>query len=388
MIEKSRKRVLFISGARADFGKLKSLIRKVEEDPDFDCALFATGMHHLKKYGNTIREIEKEKLSDVFQFMNQTEETSSLMDVVLANTIQGLSNYISENPVDMIVVHGDRVESLAGAIVGALKGVRTAHIEGGERSGTVDELIRHAVTKLSHIHFTATEENRERLLQMGEDERNIFVIGSPDIDIMLSGGLPSWESVLESYEIPFKDYYIFIYHPVVTETESMPVHAREVFEGLKKSGRNFVVIYPNNDKGSNIILSEIKALGDHPNFRCFPSIRFEKFLVLLKNAKGIIGNSSCGIHEAPIYGIPTVNIGSRQRNRFKTPSIFNVPEDKELICKAILELPERMAPVFTYGRGNSAERFLQILKGSMVWEAPLQKKFYDRHYGPGLKCAG
>lgn len=372
------KNILFVTGTRADFGKIKSLMHGVDSHPDFQCSIFATGMHLLKKYGETLQEIQKEGFTHIFPFFNQSTQTSKFMDMTLAETIRGLSFYVSENPPDLLVVHGDRIEALAGAIVGALQGIRTAHIEGGERSGTVDELIRHAVSKLAHIHFTSTEENKKRLLQLGECEHNIFVIGSPDIDTMLNGNLPSIDKVLEHYNINFKKYNLFMYHPVVTELDSLEKNIDEVVEAMKISGRNFVVIYPNNDNGSSIILKKINELKNNSHFRIFPSIRFESFLTLLKNAQCIMGNSSCGIHEAPIYGIPTVNIGTRQKNRFKSQSIFNVSEDKHQIIKILKSLPEHCEPVLTYGKGNSAELFMKVLCGKSIWEASLQKMFFDR----------
>lgn len=372
-----KKNILFITGTRADFGKLKSLMRAVEKDYDFNCTVFATGMHLLNKYGSTLSEIKKENFTHIFPFFNQSSSTSKMMDIVLAETIKGISFFVSENPVDLLVVHGDRVEALAGAIVGALQGIRTAHIEGGEKSGTVDELIRHAVTKLSHIHFAATQENRERLLQLGENEKNIFVIGSPDIDIMLNEDKPAIEEVKKKYEIAFKEYYIFLYHPVVTELKKLRSNINEVVEGLKLSGKNFVVIYPNNDAGSDIIYEKIEELKDNPKFRIFPSIRFESFLTLIQNSRGVIGNSSCGIHEAPVFGVPTLNIGTRQNNRFENDSIFNIHEDRKEIAEAIGSLPNVCQPVYTYGKGNSAELFLDILKQDLIWEVPLQKSFLD-----------
>lgn len=378
MSENARKKILFITGTRADFGKLKPLMRAVEDSDGFECHIFATGMHQLKKYGQTIKEIKKEHFSNLFPYFNQTTDTSMLMDITLAETIKGISYYVSENSVDLLVVHGDRIEALAGAIVGAMQGIRTAHVEGGERSGTIDETIRHAVSKLSHIHFTATEANRKRLIQMGENENNIYVIGSPDIDIMLNENLPSLENVKNHYGITYDRYSIFIYHPVTSELNNLKYNIRQVIDGLLQTCMNYIVIYPNNDPGSDIILKEINGLQGRDNFAIFSSIRFERFLVLLKNASCIIGNSSCGIHEAPVYGIPTINIGSRQKNRFTCPTITNIEEDKRKIINAIHNLPESCSPIFAYGSGNSAAQFISILSGSEIWHANLQKHFFDQ----------
>lgn len=371
------KRILFVTGTRADFGKLKSLMHAVDSSPKFECYLFVTGMHMLKKYGPTYVEVEKEKFKNIFYFYNQSSLSSQFMDLVLAETIRGISHYLSETEIDLIVVHGDRVEALAAALTGALKGIRVAHIEGGEKSGSIDDSLRHAISKFAHIHFVSTNENKNRLLQLGEHEKSIYIIGSPDIDILLSETSISLDSVKERYDITFDRYSIFIYHPVCSELEVLREKIETAVSALEDSKRNYVVIYPNNDKGSDIILEKLKSLKNNPRFRLFPSVRFEFFVTLIKNADFVIGNSSCGIHEAPVLGVPTINIGTRQKNRFFSKSIHNVTEDKKEILELIEAMPMRVAPVFAYGSGNSAELFLNTLQNNAMWDVPLQKEFHD-----------
>lgn len=190
--------------------------------------------------------------------MNQTSTTE--MDIILANTIIGFGNFTKEISPDMIVVHGDRVETLAGTIVGSLNNILVSHIEGGELSDKIDEIIRHSVTKLAHLHFVANREAKKRLIQMGEPEKNVFVIGSPDIDIMKSNNLPSIEKAKDRYDINFEKYSIFIYHPVTTDLNNLENNIKKVVDALIESKRNYVVIYPNNDEGSKIILEQIKKL--------------------------------------------------------------------------------------------------------------------------------
>ena len=213
------KKILFLTGTRADFGKIKSLISILEQTKEFEVFVFVTGMHLQKEYGYTLIEIERCNFSNVHTFENHTHETT--MDLTLAKTIEGFSNYVKNTKPDMIVVHGDRVETLAGAIVGSLNNILVAHIEGGEVSGTVDELIRHSVTKLSHIHFASNEDAAKRLLQMGEMNASIFTIGSPDIDIMFSDNLPDLSKAKSYYEIEFDKYAIAMFHPVTTESNEM-----------------------------------------------------------------------------------------------------------------------------------------------------------------------
>ncbi|PSM51559.1 UDP-N-acetylglucosamine 2-epimerase [Campylobacter blaseri] len=368
----NKKKIVFLSGTRADFGKIKSLI-KILENSEFESYIFVTGMHMLSKYGYTINEIYKSKFKNIFPFINCGDG----MDIILSNTINGFSKYIKEIKPDMIVVHGDRVEAVAGAMVGALNNILVAHIEGGEISGTIDELIRHSVSKISHIHLVSNEEAKNRLIQMGEKNSSIFNIGSPDIDLMSSPNLPSIKLAKEYYGISFEKYAIALFHPVTTELKILPKQVKIFCNSLIKSDLNYIVIYPNNDVGSDIILNEYDRFKNNAKFKIFPSIRFEYFLTLLKNSQFIIGNSSAGIREAPYYKIPTINLGTRQNNRSK--DIKNIDFKEEEIIKTInIALQEDSAEYCVdFGNGNSAIKFLEILRNSKVWNTPLQKIFVD-----------
>lgn len=331
----------------------------------------------LAKYGSTFIEIQKSGFLNIHPYINQDGALNNPMDVVLANTIQGLAHYVREHPADLIVVHGDRIEAMAGAIVGALGNTLVAHVEGGEVSGTVDELIRHSISKLSHLHFVSNDESRQRLIQMGELPNTVYIIGSPDIDVMLSYDLPTLDEVLAYYGIPFSDYAIFSYHPVTTELPVLREHIRQVISAIRESGLNYVVIYPNSDSGSEIILEEMEPLKGDVRFRLLPSMRFEYYLSLLKNARMIVGNSSAGIREAPVYGVPAINIGTRQMNRFKYVSIFDVPNESKNILQAIKSCPAIFPVSLHFGHGMSAKLFTEKLETGDLWEVPRQKQFRD-----------
>nr|QFF90548.1 UDP-N-acetylglucosamine 2-epimerase family protein [Vibrio parahaemolyticus] len=368
--------MLFLTGTRADFGKLKSLISKVEENPALEAHIFIAGMHMMAKYGMTANEVDKAGFKSTYRYINQNGFDS--MDVVLSKTIQGLSDYVKELGPDMIVIHGDRVEAMAGAIVGALNNILVAHVEGGEVSGTIDELIRHSVSKMSHLHFVANEEAKNRLIQLGECESTIYTIGSPDLDIMISSNLPSLKEVKERYNIPFETYSVFMYHPVTTEINDLKANISNTVDALIESQKNYVVIYPNNDHGSQIIIDELSRLEDNNRFCIFPSIRFEYFLTLLKMSEFMIGNSSAGVREVPFYGKPSINLGSRQNNRSNAQSIKNVIEKKEDILKAIQELPNiKCEPVKEFGDGSSDENFIRAINDSKIWQTNKQKRFMD-----------
>ncbi|HSD07361.1 UDP-N-acetylglucosamine 2-epimerase [Flavobacterium sp.] len=373
----STKKILFLTGTRADFGKIKSLIQILDNRQDFEVFVFVTGMHLQEEYGYTLIEIERCNFKNIHTFENHTHETT--MDLTLAKTIEGLSNFCKTINPDMIVVHGDRVETLAGAIVGSLNNILVAHIEGGEVSGTVDELIRHSVSKLSHIHFASNKQAQKRLLQMGEIKESIFTIGSPDIDIMFSNELPELKIVKEYYQITFKKYAIVMFHPVTTEFKQMQHYAEAFVTTLLKDNHNYVVIFPNNDLGNQYIIDAYKKLKDNARFRVFPSLRFEYFLTLLKNAQFIIGNSSAGIREAPYYGIPIINIGTRQQNRAVHADIINTDYSEVSIKEAlsIIDSHKVQSVEDDFGQGNSDQLFLNCLQKQNIWQLNHQKQFRD-----------
>lgn len=373
-----KKRVLFITGTRADYGKIKSLMKTMDRSEAYDVYIYVSGMHLLPQYGSTYKEVLKDNYENVHVAFGQqhTEDMSFNLGIVLTH----LSGYVNQIHPDMILVHGDRIDALAGALVGALNNILVAHIEGGEVSGTIDDSIRHAISKFAHLHFVCNEAAKRRLLQLGESEERIFVIGSPDIDVMLSNDLPSLEAVKSYYEIPFSSYGIFLYHPVTTEMEQLAEHTRIIINALKESGGNYIVVYPNNDMGSEIILNQIKRLRGEKHFAVYPSIRFEYFLTLLKNADFIIGNSSAGIRESGIYGIPAVDIGTRQQGRYdinKLPNIHHVTEDEEEILQAIHETERHRIRCHDFGLGKGTEKFLEVIRAESIWKYGIQKVFVD-----------
>jgi len=380
------RKILFLTGTRADFGKLKPLIQSVDAAEAFEAAIFITGMHTLSRYGYTLDEVYRalpeHRLRDgtrsVYVYHNQV--VGEPMERVLASTIEGLSRYLTEFRPDLIVVHGDRVEALAGAIVGALRNILVAHVEGGEVSGTVDELIRHAVTKMSHIHFVANEDASRRLLQLGEQPETIHVIGSPDIDLMMSSSLPDIAEVKRYYDIPFADYGVVIFHPVTTDLDDTERSAQAIADALLESGREHVVIFPNNDEGCELIFSAWKRLENNKCIKLLPSMRIEYFLVMLRNARYLLGNSSAGIRECPVFGVPAINVSTRQTGRAHSPCIVNVEGERGQIIEtmgASWSNLERHAPDLAFGAGNSAQLFIEAMGKESFWQVSTQKLFND-----------
>lgn len=373
------KKILFLTGTRADFGKVSPLIKKLNNINGYDYHIFVTGMHLLKVYGYTYIEVENEFPGKLTKYKNQSEKGDLTLDLILAETIKGLNICVKNYKPDLIVIHGDRVEALAGAAVGSLNNILTAHIEGGEISGTIDELIRHSISKLAHIHFVSNKRAALRLEQMGELSSSIFIIGSPDIDIMLSNELPSLKEVKQHYEIDFTSYSLFCYHPVTTEIGNVGHYMFNIVKALKKMKENFIIIESNNDPGREIIDNELKKLRDSSCFKFFPSLRHKYYLTLLKNCNFIIGNSSSGVREAPIYAKPSINLGTRQNNRHNHPTIINASENFESILDArnsILNM-KNMKPSYYFGHGNSADKFINSIVKRGFWLINIQKIFKD-----------
>ena len=372
------KKILFITGTRADYGKIKSLLRIVEQSKKFEAYVYVSGMHLLKILGDTYKEVLKDGWKNIYVAYGLSNTRIASYD--LGNIICDLSGYVRKITPDMIVVQGDRIDALAGAAVGALNNILVAHIEGGEVSGTIDESIRHAVSKFAHIHFVSNEEAKRRLIQLGESDKNIHVIGSPDIDLMLSNELPSIECAKIRYDIPFVKYGIVMYHPVTTEFEQIYNNIKNIVDALLESKKQYIVIYPNNDLGGELILNEYKRLETNKNFRVFPSLRFEFFLAFLKNADFVLGNSSAGIREAAVYGVPVIDLGTRQTGRYdieKSKNIQHIPEIKEDILEAISKIDGYRFFSRQFGDGKSTERFYQVLCNLETWEVELQKRFCD-----------
>ena len=372
----AKKSITFITGTRADYGKIKSLLRILANDSHYDVHIIVTGMHLLPSYGGTAAEIIMDNLGTIHLLPNQSSEQS--MEISLAKTIEVVSQFLEKSPTQLLVVHGDRIEALAGAITGTLKNVPVGHIEGGEVSGTVDGLIRHSISKLAHLHFVSNDAAKKRLIQLGESEKSIFNIGSPDIDVMFSNQLPAISEVVKRYEIDFEKYGIVIFHPVTTELSTLERQTLNVCSALKKSENDYIVIKPNNDIGTDIIQGIFEEQLKGANFKHLPSMRFEYFLTLMKHAEYMLGNSSAGVRETSYYGIPSINIGSRQLNRNRNKLILNVNAEEAEILNAInlaKKLPKE--PIFPFGKGQSDKMFKDILENQIDWPIKTDKVFVD-----------
>ena len=371
-----KKKIVFITATRADYGKIKSIIFKLSRDKKFEIYIFITGMHLQKKYGFTYKQIIKENKNNSKLFLSSNYCKYNAQDKILSKTINLFSNYIKKIKPNMIFVHGDRVESLAASISGSLNNFLVAHIEGGEISGTIDEHMRHAISKMSHLHFVSNKYAKKILKLLGEKNKSIFNVGSPDIDIMKSKKLPKLDQVKKRYEISFDKYSISILHPVNSRLKSLKKDCFNYFKSLVDSQKKYILIYPNNDPGSGIILDEIKKLKNNKNFKIIKSMRFEHFLTLLKNAEFIIGNSSAAIREAPFYGVKGFDIGDRQKYRLTSNNIINLSFNYKSILRQITKKNiKNYSKSKLYGKGDASNKIVKILKKKNIWKTEMQKYF-------------
>lgn len=367
------KKILFVTGTRADFSKIKQVAARLIET-NWEVSFFVTGMHMLEKYGSTFIEVRRVLGAQTYEYVNQRE--GDPLDMIYAKTVLGFSDWIHEHKPDLVVVHGDRVEAKACAFVCATNYVRCLHIEGGEVSGTIDEVFRHCVSKLAHHHFVCSKSAKENIISLGEDQNRIVLIGSPELDVHRSESRLSLDDVKKYYQIPFEKYGIVIFHPVTSEEDTIGSQASSLAAALECTGKNFVVIASNNDPGSASISKHMTKLGSG-RFKLLSSMRFEYFSVLLKNAAAIIGNSSTGVREAPFVGVPTLNIGTRQTGRASSRSITNCSayNTEQILAFFDVEWGRKYDQSTEFGDGHSVERFCNELEKISFWELSKQKYF-------------
>ncbi len=370
------KKLLFITGTRADFGKIEPLA-SIAKNNGYHIYFFVTGMHLLEKYGLTSIEVARVRGAKREEFINQMEGDS--LEKILAKTIMGFSDYVKKIKPDMVLIHGDRVEALSAALVCASQNVRSTHIEGGEVSGTIDEVYRHCNSKLCTSHFVSSQSAKNRLVRMGEHPDRVFIIGSPELDTHKTKKPINLMDVLKYYEIPWENFGIFIFHSVTSEIQELKKQTSNICGALKKTNKNFVIIAPNNDPGSDLIFKEIGKLPKE-RFKIIPSMRFNYFSVLLKNAKLLVGNSSAGVREAPFLGVPSINIGSRQKNRSFSRSVTNYSYQNNASLEEIIKKKwaTKHGSDKSFGSGNSSEKFIKILGQNKIWSLKTQKTFFEK----------
>ena len=367
--------ILFVTGTRADYGKLEPLAHAAQA-AGFAISFFITGMHMMARYGETKTEVKRFAGAEFFEFVNQ--RAGDAQEFILSKTILGFSDFVQEHRPDLVVIHGDRVEALAVSIVCAMKYIASAHIEGGEVSGTIDESIRHCNTKLCTTHFVSSDAARARVIALGEAPSNVFNIGSPELDTHARDSGVTIAQVRERYEIPFEQFGIAVFHPVTSEVDTIGAQAQSLCDRMAASGRCFIVIAPNNDPGNEAIFAALDTLPAE-RFRQIPSMRFAYFSEAMRRSSAIVGNSSAGVREAPFLGVPSLDIGTRQYRRARCESITACSAfDVDVIDHFLAQTwAKRFASDTSFGSGHAAQAFVDVLASPKFWDRPLQKVFSE-----------
>lgn len=384
-----KKIISVLTATRAEYGLLKPLISKLNTVKEFDVRIVATGAHLSPEFGLTYQEIEKDgfTIDEKIEILLSSDTPSSISKS-MGLAIIGFADYFEKLNPDLLIVLGDRYETLAVAISAMNQRIPIAHLYGGDTTeGAIDEAIRHAITKLSYLHFTSTDEYRNRVIQLGEHPERVYNVGAIGIENILNEKLLLKEELENELGISLsKPYAVVTFHPVTLEENSSEKQIQSLLEVCKEyKNLNFVFTKANADAEGRIINQYIdKYARENENIVAFTSLGMKRYLSTIKYCSVVIGNSSSGLVEAPSFGIPTVNIGDRQKGRIQASSIVNCEPTKESIRQAInLALSEEFIQkakktINPYGNGNTSEKIVEVIKEYMlVKKIDIKKKFYD-----------
>ncbi len=377
-------KICIVTGTRAEYGILSGLIKLVHEDPELELQLVVTGMHLSPEFGLTWKEIA----NDGFPIARKVEmllSSDTSVGVVKSMALGqiSLAEAFQELKPDIIVLLGDRTETFAAASAALITGIPVAHIHGGEiTEGAYDDAIRHSITKMSHLHFTSAEEYRHRVIQLGENPKTVFNVGAPGIDNILNTKLFGKEELENKLNIKFKKRNLLItFHPVTLEESSAEKQFSEVLAAVGNlKDTQLIFTKPNSDKGGRIIIQMIdNFVAENPDTAvAFTSLGYLAYLSAIPFVDAVVGNSSSGIIEVPVFNTPTVNIGDRQKGRITGPTIIKCEPKKESIAEALnkaFQFDKSKKWKHPYGNGTAASQILDIIKKSIP--VKLMKSFYD-----------
>ena len=381
-IGENKKKIAVIASSRATYGYKRKLIGLINNSQKLDLQLIVTGMHLMKDYGDSIDEIQQDGYPIISKLgFDLAKDTPADWAKSIGKEIYGLAEIFEKIKPDIVLATGDRGEMFAVVATAAYMNLPIAHIQSGDVSGHIDGSARHAMTKLSHIHFAACEDSANRVIKMGEEPWRVFNVGAPQLD-----------EIIHSKKIPKKDLekilklnldkkpLLVIQHPVLVENENAYFQMKETIEALNLLKHPSIIVYPNIDSGGKNIINAIREDENLPFIHTYKNIDRKVFMSLLGNTSAIVGNSSCGILEAPSFKLPAINIGNRQRGRMQAINVINVGYKSEDIHQAIKKalyddnfrnnLKTCENP---YGDGFSSERILKILE-----EIPLHANLLDK----------
>jgi GDP/UDP-N,N'-diacetylbacillosamine 2-epimerase (hydrolysing) len=376
----TRRKVLAVSGTRADYGLMRPVFTAIREQ-GLDLEIAATGMHLMQEFGLTLNEILEDGIP-----VRRVEATSQgddrpSMARFLGEFIGGFTRVAEDVRPDIILLLGDRAEMLGGAAVGAYLAIPVAHVHGGDLSSTVDDPVRHAITKLSHLHFAATEASAERIRRLGEDPSRVFVVGAPSLDVLLHEPAEERETLFSRNGLmPDRPLVLVLQHPVTVEVEEAASQMRETLRAVEAVQLPALVLYPNADAGGRAMIRVIREFAHLPFLRVLPHLPHRDYLAFLRQAAVLVGNSSSGIIEAPALHLPVVNIGTRQQGRERAENVLDAGyghvEIEGAIRRAVSDLgfQEQVKRCRNpYGDGHAGERIARILSEVPLGPGVVQK---------------
>jgi GDP/UDP-N,N'-diacetylbacillosamine 2-epimerase (hydrolysing) len=376
------KKICSITGTRAEYGIMTPVFRRIAESQYLTLDLIVSGMHLLPEFKSSLARIREDNLGKHYlASMILGEDSGQAMAQSLGLAIFSFSSIIRGIEPDIILLQGDRGEMLAGAIAAAHMNIPIVHMSGGDYSGTIDDSIRNAISKFSHIHLTTCRQSTERLLKMGEHSSRIFEVGEPGLDVIKNMAFIPPEELSRELDLDItKPIILAAQHPVTTEADQAGWQMEQTIEALKELDMQTVFTYPNSDAGGREMVRILESYCSNKFLRIVPNLGSERYLSLMKMASVMVGNSSSGILEAPSFKLPTVNIGTRQHGRVTANNVIHVSYSKDAIVSAVKfalqnqgfrrELANCVNP---YGDGCAVERTVDILRRLKVTQALLTK---------------
>jgi GDP/UDP-N,N'-diacetylbacillosamine 2-epimerase (hydrolysing) len=379
-----KKKILMISERRADYSRFKPIINAIKKSKILNYELIVTGSHLLKKHGYTINEIKKDKIRVDYKIKSfkdkQIINDGESMVLAIGKILIKISKIIKKSNPDIILTGFDIGANFALTVAGAHLNIPVVHIQGGEVTGSIDESLRHAMSKFSNYHLVANSDAKQRLIRMGEKRENIYVVGCPSLDALFLAKRIAPSKILKKFKINVnKNFIIVIQHPVTTEAMYSGKQIIETIEAIKKTSLQALFVLPNNDSGHNEIIKIIKK----SKIQWTESLSLSEYSTLLFYAKILVGNSSSGIHEAASFNLPVINIGTRQNGRLKPENVINAEYNRNDIYKKInfcmfnkKYLKKIKSLKNPYGDGKSSLKIIKFLKKMDLSESTQKQNAY------------
>lgn len=369
-----------VNGKRGGFNALLPTMKKISQDPNLKLQVVLTDMHLSKMFGRTLDYAKKWIKIDKTIDMAQTGATSRERVEALGRGLSGFAKVFFELKPDVVLLLGDRSETLIAAFAALQLRIPVVHIQGGEISGNIDGIQRHATTKLAHLHFTETKKAKDVVEKLGEEPWRVYFVGAPYIDFIKQKLYTQEREVRKKFGFGSKEKFLVVLeHPVTTEPEESYEHMKKTLQAVKKTGLHAVVAYPCSDQGYQGVIDAIEENRENTQFSIYQNIPAEDFIGLEACASALVGNSSAGIYEAPYVYCPTVNIGKRQEGRERENNVIDVPHNVLAIESAILkavstDFKKSIKPKGIYGDGMACERIVKVLKTIPLGEKLFEKK--------------